>query len=98
MGVDLKYDVDEISKGKTNIETLKTDIENARDAMKNGLAQIKMDWVSEGGTAFFDSIDNDWEKGVQNCIDVLTDLLSALETAETKYSEIETEAPNYLKF
>lgn len=94
----LKYDVDTLSTGATNIETLKTAVEKAKDDMVNGLAQVRLDWVSEGGDAFFNSIDNDWTKSVQNCIDVLDDILSAIKKAETTYAEIETESPNYLKF
>ena len=74
MGVSLKYDTDDLGSGKTNIESLKTKIETARDAMKSGLAQVRADWVSEGGDAFFESIDTDWEKSVQNCIDVLQEV------------------------
>lgn len=98
MGVSLKYDTEDLDTGKTNVETLKGNLETARDAMKSGLAQVRTDWVSEGGDAFFDSIDNDWEKGVQNCIDVLDDMISALSDARTKYDDIETNAPTYLKF
>ncbi len=98
MGVSLKYETDDFSTANTNITDLITQIKDAKQAMIDGLDQIKADWVSEGATAFFDSIDDDWATSVDNCIDVLNDLLSCISTASTKYGEIETEAPNYLKF
>lgn len=98
MGVSLKYDLKNISAQRKKIDELKTTISDAKDNMLSGLDQIRIDWVSEGGTAFFDSIDQDWVKSVENCIDVLDDLLSAIDVASEKYGEIDTEASNYLKF
>lgn len=98
MGVDLKYKTEDFDTGKTNINNLIDEIINARDTMKKGLVQIRTDWVSEGGDAFFDSIDNDWETSVQNCIDVLNDMLDALGDAKDKYDEISTNASSYLTF
>lgn len=94
----LKFETDDFVNANTNINDLITQINTAKQIMLSGLDQIKEDWVSEGATAFFDSIDQDWVKCVENCVDVLNDLLSCIGTASTKYGEIETEASNYLKF
>lgn len=98
MGVSLKYDIDDFATEKKNVSELKDKIDTARNTMKAGLNQLRSDWVSEGGEAFFESIDDDWENSIQSCIDVLEDIVSALEVTETKYGEIETNATTYLKF
>lgn len=98
MGVNLKYDLEDITEQRKNIATLKSSISDAKTAMVKGLDQIRLDWVSEGGTAFFESIDTDWLDGIQNCIDVIDDLLSAIDKASEKYREINENASNYLEF
>lgn len=96
--MNLKFETDDFASANNNITDLINQINTAKQTMINGLTQIKADWVSEGATAFFESIDQDWVTSVENCVDVLNDLLSCISTASTKYGEIETEAPNYLKF
>ncbi len=98
MGTSLKYDTLQMGVSQKNVNDLIEKIESARDAMRSGLEQIRKDWASEGGDAFFESIDNDWEVSVQNCIDVLGDLSTALKDAITKYDEISNNASDYLKF
>ncbi len=98
MGVSLKYDTDNIDAVSKKITTLRNDIEQARNNMLNGLTQIRQDWVSEGADTFFDSIDDEWIENVQHCLDTIDDLISTIDDASGKYKEIETEAPNYLKF
>ena len=98
MGVNLKYDTLQMDVSQKNVDDLISKIETARDAMRSGLEQVRKDWASEGGDAFFESIDNDWETSVQNCIDVLGDLSASLKDAITKYNEISDNASTYLKF
>ena len=98
MATSLKYDLENIANQRQKIDDLKTIISDAKKNMLSGLDQIRLDWISEGGTAFFDSIDQDWVESVGNCIDVLDDLLNAIDSASDKYEQIDANASNYLKF
>ena len=98
MGIDLKYDTDQMSTCQKNIDDLITKIDDARNTMRSELEQIRRDWVSEGGDIFFDSIDTEWETSVQNCIDILKDLRDSLKYSIGKYDEIVENASSYLRF
>ena len=98
MGADLKYDLTTMTQQKNNVEQLISTLDTAKTTMMNGLAQIRQDWTLDGGVAFFNSIDQDWVKSVENCIHVLEDLRDALKDAAPKYEEINNNAGNYLKF
>ena len=97
MGVSLKYNLSEYNGAVDDIKKLKSDITTSKKKMKDGLEQIKKDWTTDGGVAFFDSIDTDWETAVQNCLDILDDLTDALDSAYKEYSDIADDAKTYLK-
>lgn len=97
MGTSLKYNLSEYDKANSDIKKLKSDIRKSKKKMKDGLEQIKKDWTTDGGKAFFDSIDTDWETAVQNCLDILDDLTDALDSAYKEYDDIEDDAKTYLK-
>lgn len=97
MGTSLKYNLSEYDKANSDIKKLKKDIEKSKKKMKEGLDQIKKDWTTDGGKAFFDSIDTDWETAVQNCLDILDDLTDALDSAYKEYDDIADDAKIYLK-
>ena len=92
MAVNLKYNLVEYQNARNNINQLKTDIETNKSNMLTSLDDIKKDWTTEGGQAFFKSVDESWSDGIDNCITVLEDLISALDDAYTKYEGIEEEA------
>ena len=71
MGVSLKYNLEEYTQALNNIKNLKTTIENDKSTMINSLENLRKDWTTEGGVAFFDSIDGDWTDGIDNCLNVL---------------------------
>lgn len=98
MSVSLQYDLDIFTAGKDKIDNLKNNIDTAKRTMESGLDQLRRDWVSEGGDAFFQSIDQDWAKNIETCIHVLEDLYDAVEKASSKYGEIQSEAAKYLHF
>lgn len=98
MGVSLKYNLSEYKSSTSNIETLKSSIETSKNTMIDGLEQIRKDYTADGGQAFFNSIDTDWVDSIQTCINVLDDLLDALNQSYDKYNLIEDEASNDLKF
>ena len=97
MGTSLKYNLSEYAKANSDIKNLKSDIQKSKKKMEDGLNQIKKDWTTDGGKAFFDSIDTDWETAVQNCLDILDDLTDALDSAYEAYDDIEDDAKTYLK-
>lgn len=97
MGTSLKYNLSEYAKANSDIKYLKSDIQKSKKKMEDGLNQIKKDWTTDGGKAFFDSIDTDWETAVQNCLDILDDLTDALDSAYEEYDDIEDDAKTYLK-
>lgn len=97
MNVSLKYNLSEYDSANSDIKNLKEDIKDSKKKMKDGLEQIKKDWTTDGGKAFFDSIDSDWETAVQNCLDILDDLTTALDSAYIEYSDIAEDAKTYLK-
>lgn len=96
MGVSLKYNLEEYTQALNKMKSLKTTIESNRTTMINNLETLRNDWTTEGGVAFFDSIDADWTGGIDNCIDVLEDLIDALDKAYKKYEKIEKEANSKL--
>lgn len=98
MGVNLSYDSDDFTTAMTNIEKLKSQLGEDKKAMIEALENLRKDWVSEGGDAFFDSIDNDWQTSVDNCISVLDDLKGAIKAASDDYAEISTDSIKKLTF
>ncbi len=60
MAVDLKYNLEEYTNALNNIKGLKTTIENNKTTMINSLETLRTDWTTEGGVAFFSSVDDDW--------------------------------------
>lgn len=92
MGVDLKYNLEEYAAAKAKIVNLKTTIENNKNTMINSLEILRNDWTLDGGVEFFKSVDDTWSDGIQNCIDVLDDLIDALDKAYKEYEKIEPEA------
>lgn len=97
MGVDLKYNLSEYTNALNKIKGLKSTIENNKTNMINSLKTLRTDWTTEGGVAFFSSVDDDWTKGIENCIDVLDDLIEALNDAYKQYEKIEIEAKKKLQ-
>lgn len=97
MGVSLKYNLEEYAKVLNNIKTLKSTIENNKSTMISRLETLRKDWTTDGGVAFFSSIDDDWTAGIENCISVLDDLVDAMAKAYVEYEKVETEANNKLK-
>lgn len=97
MAVDLKYNLDEYTKALNNIKKLKTTIEKNKTTMINDLETLKNDWTTEGGVAFFASVDDEWTKGIDNCVTVLGDLINALDKAYKQYEKIESEAKKKMK-
>lgn len=98
MGIDLKCNLDEYKSSIDNFNKLKQFIADSKKNMNDGLQQIRKDWTLDGGVAFFESIDTDWVNSVQNCIDILDDLTSALESAYNEYNAIQEDSKTYLKF
>lgn len=97
MAVSLKYNLEEYMQALNNIKNLKSTIEKNRSTMIASLETLRKDWTTEGGVAFFDSIDDDWSDGIDNCLDVLDDLIDSLDKAYKQYAKIETEANKNLK-
>lgn len=97
MAVDLKYNLEEYTNALNNIKGLKTTIENNKTTMINSLETLRTDWTTEGGVAFFSSVDDDWTDGIDNCVAVLDDLIDALDKAYKQYEKIESEANKKLK-
>lgn len=97
MGVSLKYNLEEYTQVLNKVKSLKNTIESNKTKMINSLETLRSDWTTEGGVAFFDSIDADWTDGIDNCVYVLDDLIDAMDKAYKQYTKIETEANKKLK-
>lgn len=92
MGVDLKYNLDDYNNALNKIRILKDEIQHNKQSMISGLQAVRNDWTSEGGVAFFSSVDDSWSKGIDTCVTVLEDMIDSLEKARAEYEKIEPEA------
>lgn len=97
MGTDLQYNIENMNANIDKITLLQTEISQLKAKLLEALAQVRIDWQSDGGDEFFKLVDQDWCNGIDACVSLLEDLDSTLTSAKVKYISIEVEAQRLLQ-
>lgn len=88
----LKFDVDKLRSMKSKCENAKTDLEGKNQELRSGLEQLKKDWNTPAGDKFFQDLDDDWTKQVEQYTKITGAITELLEAAIREYEPIERQA------
>lgn len=85
----LKYDAEVLAEQATELESIASALADDKLALDKALDQLKDDWVSVAGDAFFETYETGWMSGVDDYVRMLQDLARALRIASNKYADLE---------
>lgn len=92
MAKTLKFDVEKLQETKAKCEQLAEELASERDELTNELNELKKEWHTAAGEAFFDQQDLDWKAQVDIYIQITNAVSQLLECAITQYSQVEEDA------
>lgn len=87
----LKFDVSEIQKMRTQIQTTSKDLADFKTSLLQEVEQLKNNWKTPAGKKFIEEVDTDWAKQVDKYITIIDAVDELLEVAEKTYKEVEEE-------
>ena len=95
MAKKLQVDFDQLSSTIANYNRSIEGFENMKRNLRNTTGQLKdSGWKSAASTAFFQSIDETWEKNMQSHIEVLKHLKECLDLAKSDYTGLANSIPD----
>lgn len=89
---ELKFDVEEISKMRRDVEDTVKELNTCKSNLKEALSNIEKDWDTPAGRKFMNEYDWDWIPQVDKYIKVLEKLEELLGVAEQSYADVEDAA------
>lgn len=87
----LKFNVSEISKMRTQIQTTSKDLAEFKILLLQEVENLKNNWKTPAGKKFTAEVDTDWAKQVDQYITIIDAVDELLEVAEKAYKEVEDE-------
>lgn len=90
----LKYDTDKMISVKATYKDKVAKMDEIQDSMQKMVKEVKKNWKSDAGTAFFEKYDEEWLKGFEQYKEVLNHMADNLNIAQDKYSEVTELAKN----
>ncbi len=87
----LKFDVSEISRMRTQIQTTSKDLAEFKTSLLKEVENLKTNWKTPAGKKFTEEVDTDWAKQVDKYITIIDAVDELLEVAEKAYKEVQEE-------
>lgn len=84
----LQYDTEKMTEVKQTYVNEVSKMEDIKSKMQKMVDDVKEGWDTEAGNAFFEKYDEEWLKGFNQYIEVLTHMSENLDMAEGKYTQI----------
>lgn len=94
---DLKFDVDEIKKMKTQCDNLidgPDGLTTLTTTLNQRLEQLKKDWNTPAGDKFFQDLEDDWSDQVSQYTKIVGAVADLLQEAITQYEPVKEAAEN----
>ena len=88
----LYLDKDALNMAKTNYSTYADDMDILKSTLETAVEDIRKDWKSDAGDAFFTKFDDEWKKNFDDYINVINHMSSNMQIAQNKYQAIFDEA------
>ena len=85
---ELAFDLDELKELSRKTETLKTDLDEQRNSLTEGLEQLRNDWQTDAGKRFFEQFDDSWKDDVEKFEDTLEVFQTILENAVDEFKDV----------
>lgn len=88
----LKFDIEKLENIKTECEAAKDQLTKLDTELSKSLEELKNQWKTPAGKKFFDDLDEDWSKQVQQYTKITGAIVKLLDKALESYRPVEEEA------
>lgn len=87
----LKFNVEDLKTQAGKLREVETSLREQAEALTKNLADLKRDWQSEAGTAFFSKYDSTWVKDIDKQCRLIERLALQIDDAAMRYGQVEDE-------
>lgn len=87
----LKFNLEDLLVQKKFLVDLKNELAGNSKALEDNLATLKDGWQSDASDKFFEKIEGNWKPHVTALIEMVNDLIDALNDAIACYEPVEEE-------
>ena len=91
MSNQLKFNTDDLRTQASRLENIEEDLRQCSKDLTSKLADLRKDWQSEAGRAFFNKYDDSWITEIDSQCDKIQQLAGAVKTAANTYQPVEDE-------
>lgn len=84
----LAFNLDDLRKLSENTDHICIALNENRESLKAGLDQLRVDWQTDGGRYFFNSIDQDWEQQVVKFEQTIKLFKSVIDDTITEFEKV----------
>lgn len=96
-GPDLYINQEALNKASTALSTKSGEMLELKNKIVTSFEQLKLDWNTPAGAAFFDKFENDLLKNLENYSDVFEYMSKNLSDAVLKYDDVFDKAEELTK-
>lgn len=89
---ELKFDVDKLRETKAKCDEIKLSLTEKKTNLINQLEDLRKDWQTDAGKAFFEDQNTDWTAQVDNYVRITEAISKLLDVAITQYENVVSEA------
>lgn len=89
---ELKFDVDKLRETKAKCDEIKVSLTEKKTNLIKQLEDLRKDWQTDAGKAFFEDQNTDWEAQVDNYVRITDAISKLLDVAITQYEKVVSEA------
>ncbi len=91
MSDELKFNVDDLKTQAQKLQQIKEDLKECSESLTKNLSDLRNDWNSAAGRAFFSKYDDSWVPEIEKQCNAINELALAVEFAANQYESVEEE-------
>lgn len=91
MSDELKFNVDDLNTQAAKLLQIKDELKDCSESLTHNLSDLRDDWQSDAGRAFFSNYDDSWVPEIEKQCESINDLANAIKFAAQQYETVEDE-------